>query len=179
MKRKSTAVSLLLLSLTNPTIPCSIAAGTKFTAYGYPDADGIPAYACKGSQPISSSAGEKTMLGDGSFEKPYAAAAALGSVFQECELVYVPLLKKYFRIQDNCGACVLLTSALCRYLVIVSEQIDLYIAQANSNIGQTNCEKSFGAFEYSSSLHEVVRDPDPGYPVNSNPSLQRLFTFAR
>ena len=105
MKRKSTAVSLLLLSLTNPTTPCSIAASTKFTAYGYPDADGIPAYACKGSQPISSSAGGKTMLGDGSFEKPYAAAAASGSVFQECELVYVPLLKKYFRIQDNCGAC--------------------------------------------------------------------------
>ena len=98
-------LALSVLSLTGSSLACGVVSGVKFTAYGYPDADGTPAYKCNGNKVVPTQAGDKTMLGDGSFGKPYAAAAASGSVFTKCELLYHPLLKKYFRVQDNCSGC--------------------------------------------------------------------------
>ena len=84
---------------------CAVVSGVKFTAYGYPDASGTPAYKCNGNRVVPTQPGDKTKLGDGSFQHPYAAAAAGGSVFAKCELLYMPLLKKYFRVQDDCSGC--------------------------------------------------------------------------
>ena len=102
---KLLSLSLLVLSLIQSGMGCNTVSGIKFTAYGFPDASGTPAYACNGNNPVASQPGGKTVLGDGSFNKPYSAAAATGSIFKECELLYMPLLKKYFRVQDNCSGC--------------------------------------------------------------------------
>lgn len=98
-------LSLLVLSLAGSTVGCGVVSGVKFTAYGFPDADGVPAYKCNGNQVVQTGPNDRTKLGDGSFGKPYAAAAATGSTFTKCELLYMPLLKKYFRVQDNCSGC--------------------------------------------------------------------------
>ncbi|KAL9609208.1 MAG: hypothetical protein Q9167_006006 [Letrouitia subvulpina] len=153
--QKTLALSLFLLSLTGSSLGCNVVSGVKFTAYGFPDASGTPAYKCNGDRVVPTQAGDKTMLGDGSFNKPYAAAAAGGSVFKKCELLYMPLLKKYFRVQDDCSGC------------------DLYVVQANKDIGQSGCERQFGTFQYGHPLHEVIAKPGPGFQTN-NQSLPLL-----
>ncbi|KAL8952984.1 MAG: hypothetical protein Q9222_001135 [Ikaeria aurantiellina] len=149
----------IVLSLASLGLSCSTVSGVKFTAYGFPDASGTPAYACNGNTVVASQTGGKTVLGDGSFGKPYSAAAAGGSIFKKCELLYIPLLKKYFRVQDDCSGC-------------VSKQADLYIAQYNTDVGQTGCEKQFGDFNIGKALHEAVRAPASGFATNTQP----LFT---
>lgn len=149
----------VLLSFASLGMSCASVSGVKFTAYGFPDASGTPAYACNGNTVVASQPGGKTVLGDGSFGKPYSAAAAGNSVFAKCELLYIPLLKKYFRIQDDCSGC-------------VAKQADLYIAQFNSDVGQTSCENQFGAFDIGKPLHQVLKDPGAGRPTNTQP----LFT---
>ena len=98
-------LSLFVLLLTGSSMGCEIVSGVKFTAYGFPDADGVPAYKCNGKQVAQTRSIDRTELGDGSFGNPYAAAAAAGSTFKKCDLLYIPLLKKYFRVQDNCSGC--------------------------------------------------------------------------
>ena len=73
----------VLLSLAGSSIACNVVNGVKFTAYGYPDASGTPAFSCNGNTVVPSPAGGKTPLGDGSYNKPYAAASATGSIFKE------------------------------------------------------------------------------------------------
>ncbi|KAL8842269.1 MAG: hypothetical protein Q9170_000595 [Blastenia crenularia] len=152
-------VASILLSIASLGLSCSSVSGVKFTAYGFPDASGTPAYACNGNTVVPSKAGGKTVLGDGSFGKPYSAAAAAGSTFAKCEMLYMPLLKKYFRIQDDCSGC-------------VGKQTDLYIAQFNTDVGQTSCEQQFGSFNIGKALHQVIKDPGAGFPTNTQP----LFT---
>ncbi|KAL8831250.1 MAG: hypothetical protein Q9191_000970 [Dirinaria sp. TL-2023a] len=149
-------LALSFLSLAGSSLGCSTVGGIKFTAYGWPDANQSPAYRCNGNKVLPPKAGSKTELGDGSFKNPYAAAASGNSIFGKCELLYMPLLKKYFRVQDDCGAC-------------DSHHTDLYIAQANKNIGQHDCELQFGDFDYSKALHEVVRNPGAGFATNTQP----------
>ncbi|KAL8795539.1 MAG: hypothetical protein Q9195_001960 [Heterodermia aff. obscurata] len=149
-------LSLFVLSLTGLSVGCGVVSGVKFTAYGFPDADGVPAYKCNGNQVVQTGPNDRTELGDGSFGNPYAAAAATGSTFKKCELLYLPLLKKYFRVQDNCSGC-------------ISKQADLYIAQSNKRIGQTGCEQAFGTFNIGQPLHEVIRDPGSGFQVVTAP----------
>lgn len=99
------AASIALLSLAGSSLACEVVNGVKFTAYGYPDASGIPAYKCQNGKPVNTGPNDKTELGDGSFGNPYAAAASRNSVFKRCDVLYMPLLKKYFRIQDDCSGC--------------------------------------------------------------------------
>lgn len=102
-------LSLLALSLlATPSVSqdtCSPVNGVQFTAYGFPDASGSTAYGCNNDQ-VNLQAGGPTPLGDGSYAKPYSAAAGTGSTaFAQCSLVYIPYLRKYFRIADVCGGC--------------------------------------------------------------------------
>ncbi|KAG8526559.1 uncharacterized protein KY384_008760 [Bacidia gigantensis] len=133
------ALSLTTLLLPLSTLSCSVASGIKFTNYGYPDASGTPAYKCNGNNVVNTVAGDKTLLGDGSYEKPYAAAAEGNSVFKKCE-----------------------RRRLAR---IVSKQIDLYLIQSNKKIGQTGCENQFGTLNYGSPLHSVIRQPNNKFQV--------------
>ena len=161
MQSKLLPLALFLFSQTPSALACNTIGGIKFTNYGYPDASGTPAYKCNGNKVVPTQPGDKTELGDGSFKKPYAAAAAdpSQSFLSECELIYLPLLKKYFRVQDNCSGC-------------VDKQVDLYLIQSNQNIGQTQCEEDFGTFDYGHPLHEVVRDPGSGFETDTAPLFQ-------
>ena len=97
-------LSIALLALAGSSSACSLASNIKLTNYGYPDASGIPAYACQNGKPVQP--GTATELGDGSFGNPYAAAASSKSTrFNKCEKVYIALLEKYFIIQDYCSGC--------------------------------------------------------------------------
>ena len=97
-------LSIAILALAGSGFACNLVTSVKLTNYGYPDASGIPSYACQNGQPVEP--GTSTELGDGSFGNPYAAAAAVTSTtFKKCQKVYVPLLEKYFIIQDDCSGC--------------------------------------------------------------------------
>ena len=100
------ATLLATLAFASSSLACKTVGGIRFTNYGFPDASGTPAYHCDGGRAVPSQPGQKTLLGDGSRNKPYAAAAARGSnTFKECSVIYIPLLEKYFKIQDDCGQC--------------------------------------------------------------------------
>ena len=46
------------------------------------------------------------ILGDGTYDNPTHFAAAVGDPnFKQCETIYVPLLKKYFRLNEICEGC--------------------------------------------------------------------------
>ena len=97
-------VSVAILALAGSGFACNLVTSVKLTNYGYPDASGIPSYRCQNGSPVEP--GTSTELGDGSFNSPYAAAAAVTSnTFKKCDKVYVPLLEKYFIIQDDCSGC--------------------------------------------------------------------------
>ena len=170
-------LALALLYLSGSGLACSVQNGIKLTNYGFPDASGTPAYKCNGGTVVPTVAGDKTKLGDGSFGKPYAAAAAANSVFKKCSLIYVPLLEKYFRVQDDCSGCgmfpVIALSPLnpnSLTTLAVSKQVDLYLIQSNQNIGQTSCEQQFGTFNYNGkALHEVILAPGAGLQTNTQP----------
>ena len=106
MRSKLIPLALSFLPfLPNLTSACQLTTGIKLTNYGFPDASGTPAYKCVNGRPQNTVAGDRTELGDGSIRDPYAAAASANSVFQKCEVFYVPILKKYFRVQDDCSGC--------------------------------------------------------------------------
>ena len=158
MQTKFLPITLFLFSLHPCTLACNTIDGIKFTNYGYPDAPGTPAYKCDGNKVLPTEPGDKTALGDGSFERPYAAAAAdpSHSFVQKCELLYIPLLQKFFRVQDNCSGC-------------IDKQLDLYTIQSNRNIGQSQCERDFGDFDYGRPLHQVLRNPGEGFDTSTQP----------
>lgn len=106
-------LALAILSLSGSSVGCSTEKGIKLTNYGFPDASGTPAYKCKGGKVVNTQQGDKTELGDGSFKNPYAAAASGNSVFKKCDLIYVPILKKYFRVQDDCSGCGMFSFFFC------------------------------------------------------------------
>ncbi|KAI4159148.1 MAG: hypothetical protein LQ342_006852 [Letrouitia transgressa] len=159
---RSTTIALALSFL--PFLPnlisaCQLTTGIKLTNYGFPDASGTPKYKCVNGRPQNTVAGDRTELGDGSIRDPYAAAASANSIFQRCEVFYVPILKKYFRVQDDCSGC-------------VARQADLYLIQSNANIGQTNCELAFGTLNYGRPLHSVLRQPGAGFQTAKRPLFE-------
>ena len=102
-------IALALVSFSDFSLACNAERGIKLTNYGFPDASGIPAYKCQGGNVVPTGPNDRTELGDGSFGNPYAAAAAGNSIFKKCDLIYVPILKKYFRVQDDCSGCGMFT----------------------------------------------------------------------
>ena len=170
-------LAFALISLSGFSLGCNPERGIKLTNYGFPDASGTPAYKCRGGQVVPTQAGDKTELGDGSFGNPYAAAAAGNSIFKKCDLIYVPILKKYFRIQDDCSGCGnvyfvlnLLFSLAKPIPRVVAKQVDLYLIQSNKRIGQLGCEQKFGTLASPGHvLHEVVHNPGPGFATDTRP----------
>lgn len=175
--QKVLPLTLTLLYLSGSSLGCSVQNGVKLTNYGFPDASGTPAYKCVGDTVVPTNAGDKTLLGDGSFNRPYAAAAAGNSMFKKCSRFYVPLLEKYFRVQDDCSGCGMLLflppsplNPISLTTLTVSKQADLYTIQSNQNIGQTSCEQQFGTFTYNGKvLHEVIVAPSSGFQTNTQP----------
>ncbi|KAL2044639.1 hypothetical protein ABVK25_012273 [Lepraria finkii] len=92
--------TLLLSTLTPAALACNTITGIKFTNYGFPDASGTPAYKCNGNKVIPTVKATTPSSVTAPITTPYAAAAASPSksFLQECELIYIPLLK-------NTSAC--------------------------------------------------------------------------
>lgn len=104
---KLTALALGLISMSGSSLGCSTTGGVKLTAYGWTNtqAPRQPAFKCNGNTRVPTVPGDHPQLGDGSRGKPYSAAVQVGSIFKECELVYIPMLKKYVRVSDHCAGC--------------------------------------------------------------------------
>ncbi|KAL2065224.1 hypothetical protein VTL71DRAFT_2893 [Oculimacula yallundae] len=97
-----TTLSALLstLALSSTTLAaCSRQGSFELTFYGFPDNDppsAQVAYNCGGRNYVAG--------GTGSFSDPVTMASAKGE-FSQCEIVYVPYLKKYVRYEDYCQQC--------------------------------------------------------------------------
>ena len=105
---KALPLTLTLLSFGSSVLGCALVGGVKLTNYGWPDLPKPPqppAFNCRGNTKVPSQAGNKPVLGDGSYGKPYSAAISTTSNFRDCELIYIPILEKYFRIDDHCSGC--------------------------------------------------------------------------
>ncbi|EXJ81106.1 hypothetical protein A1O3_07394 [Capronia epimyces CBS 606.96] len=87
--------SLLSCSLTL----AGMASSVQLTFYGYPD-NAPPgagtAYNCGGRNFVAG--------GSGTHDDPLTIATAPGELNQ-CEVIYVPYLKKYGRVEDSCAQC--------------------------------------------------------------------------
>lgn len=78
---------------------CSIVSGVKVTYYGAPDNDppgDATAYPCGGRDYHAG--------GVGTYDDPLSFATAPGE-YDECEIVYLPYMKKYLRMEDYCQGC--------------------------------------------------------------------------
>jgi hypothetical protein len=76
-------------------LACTKQSSTTVTFYGYPDNDPSGAgTACN--------CGDRNKVagGSGSFHDPVTFATA--REFKECEIIYIPYLKKYTRMEDSC-----------------------------------------------------------------------------
>lgn len=87
---------------------CSTLDNIKLTYYGFPDGPGdTTSFGCSGSTyVVSTSQSPPKAGGSGTYEDPFTLATAAGSTnLKQCELVYIPYLKKYFRNGDVCTGC--------------------------------------------------------------------------
>ncbi|ROW01510.1 hypothetical protein VSDG_02040 [Cytospora chrysosperma] len=78
---------------------CSAVSGVKVTYYGAPDNDppgDATAYPCGGRNYHAG--------GVGTYADPLSFATAPGE-YDECEIVYLPYMKKYLRMEDYCQGC--------------------------------------------------------------------------
>jgi hypothetical protein len=90
-------VTLYTLALTASA--CSKQGSTQITFYGFPDnspPDPATAYNCGGRNNIAG--------GSGTFNDPVTFASATAE-FNQCEVIYVPYLEKYARMEDDCQQC--------------------------------------------------------------------------
>ncbi|PLN80259.1 hypothetical protein BDW42DRAFT_186145 [Aspergillus taichungensis] len=145
-------VSLLLQG--SVTSACEVWSGVTHTFYGYPDND--PPGAA-----ISQDCGRGfTAGGTGTFSDPLTMATAPGEL-ENCEVVYVPFLKKYLRNEDYCAQCVVDWQSGLRH-------IDVWTGESTVNGGedQINCEKQLTTGEF---IYTIIRSPRDDFEVDSNP----------
>lgn len=98
-----TVLAAAAASLLGAAQGCSVVSGVKVTYYGAPDNDppgDATAYNCGGRDYHAG--------GVGTYADPLSFATAPGE-YDECEIVYLPYMKKYLRMEDYCQGC-------CQYL---------------------------------------------------------------
>ena len=174
MIRHSAYSFLSLAFQTSLSLACTAVSQVHLTNYGFPDASSLTQFACSGSTPQASYI--STPLGEGTYASPYAfAASGSGQNFRQCETIYIPYLKKYFKFSDLCAQCGMRSYIEEFYPLSAADglsesdeaeniqHIDLYLIQSNADIGQSSCEKQFGRF--GGSTFTVIRDPDPNLPI--------------
>jgi hypothetical protein len=104
-----TAAATLVLALAGTTFSCSTQSGVEITFYGYPDNDPpgpATAYNCGGRNNVAG--------GTGTYANPLTFASHSGE-FSQCEIIYLPYLKKYLRMEDDCAEC----GMCCGFHVVV------------------------------------------------------------
>ncbi|CAD6594393.1 MAG: hypothetical protein ASARMPRED_009331 [Alectoria sarmentosa] len=149
-------IALLQLSLLFRHVisTCSTTSDVEFTFYGFPDGNSdTTSFGCAGTTQVA----DGTAGGSGSYANPETFATALNNpTFVPCEIVYIPLLQKYFQYMDHCEECMDLYPGTIR--------IDLWVgSDVNGGPIQTSCEDDFGL----KTGHTIVRDPPSSLPVNA------------
>ena len=106
---------------------CAPENNVKLTFYGYPDGQSdTTSFGCSGTSPTGQGNNGGTAggtlspsslvpqsrrhtdewPGSGTYSDPETFATAMDNTdFKECEIVYIPYLKKYFRYNDHCQQC--------------------------------------------------------------------------
>ncbi|KAJ5398340.1 hypothetical protein N7509_006453 [Penicillium cosmopolitanum] len=133
---------------------CSTPGNFIITFYGFPD-NSPPgsgtAYNCGGRNYIAG--------GSGTYDDPVTIATAPGEL-DVCEIVYLPLLTKYGRREDDCAQCTTDYSN-------GEPHIDIWTGSSNINGGQNqiDCEDNltYGG------RYTIVRNPPTNYGVNTSP----------
>ncbi|KAI0108544.1 hypothetical protein GGR51DRAFT_119181 [Nemania sp. FL0031] len=129
---------------------CSITSGVKVTFYGVPDND--PA----GSDAIAYSCGSRGFHagGTGTYSDPLTVASKEGGSYAQCEILYVPYLKKYVRNEDICAGC---TSSVW---------IDVFTGNSqNGGSTQVSCEDKLTP----DATQSVIRSPATNLAVDTTP----------
>ena len=142
----------------------------KITFYGFPDNDdgeghfrtaiiahqlewqGRPRYVDDGGLPFAG--------GTGTFDDPITAAASRGNrFFPPATLIYVPDLRKYFFLEDECASC------------FEEEWLDLWLESDQTSDPDLveACESALTGDD--SRLREVIIDPAPDLEVDLEPFL--------
>jgi hypothetical protein len=94
-----TTLSIVSAALAGFSSACSIPGNFIVTFYGYPDNSPpgpVTAHNCAGRDYVAG--------GSGSYDDPVTIATAPGEL-NKCEIVYLPLLTKYGRHEDDCEQC--------------------------------------------------------------------------
>jgi len=129
-------------------LACQPTSNFKMSYYGYVDND--PA----GSSVAYNCGGRGTHAGgDGTYANPLTAAVAKG-IFEKCELIYSPTLKKYLRIEDDCATC-------------SGQWIDIWTGPTDSNGGSalSKCEGTLtGSF---TARHVLIQSPPDNLEVTT------------
>ncbi|RDW70125.1 hypothetical protein BP5796_08522 [Coleophoma crateriformis] len=123
----------------------------KVTFYGYPDNDpagSATAYSCGDRNYVAG--------GTGTYDDPVTFATAPGE-YEQCEIIYLPYLKKYARFEDYCAQC---TTDYDNGL----NHIDIWTGSSSYNGGddQVACEYQLTP----DADQSVVRYPDTDYEVD-------------
>ncbi|CAM1508696.1 Fc.00g055440.m01.CDS01 [Cosmosporella sp. VM-42] len=152
--RSTAAFSLVAAALTGVSSACSTPGNYIVTFYGYPDNDPpgpATAYNCGGR---NYKAG-----GSGTYSDPLTIATAPGEL-NACEIVYLPLLTKYARVEDSCAQCAIDWGN-------GQPHIDIWTGSNSVNGGQNqiNCENRLT----SGGRFSIVRNPPTNYGVDTTP----------
>jgi hypothetical protein len=144
---------LVLLSV----LGCTLAANYQITFYGSPDNDppgsDSTAYNCGGRDYHASS-------GNGSYANPVTFASAPGE-FKQCEIIYVPYIRKYARMEDTCAQC---TTDFQNGKL----HIDIWTGSTyNGGQTQINCEDQLTPDQ----AQPVLRSPGSSEPVDTTPLI--------
>lgn len=155
------ALAYALAALPSTLASCGPINDVTLTFYGWPD----------NSPPGSDNAfdcgrgnnadGSPKAGGSGTYDDPISFATATDNVhLPKCAIVYVPLLRKYFRNEDDCAQC------LSDYDSKGEYHIDLWTGSNTAGGGQDqiNCEDSLPG-----GSQTIVLDPPNSLPVDTTP----------
>ncbi|KAL8669727.1 MAG: hypothetical protein Q9168_005696 [Polycauliona sp. 1 TL-2023] len=145
------SLSLLIYPITAQS--CSTQDNVLITFYGYPDND--PPGAGIGGQ-----CGRPLAGGTGTYSDPITFATTATGDFKQCEVVYLPWVKKYARLEDSCAKCSEDWDSSRQY------HIDLWTGSTTVNGGdlQIQCENSLPGGQQS-----IVRSPPDGLETDTTP----------
>lgn len=154
---KTTITLSTLALLAGYTTACTTVPSNTVTFYGYPDNSppgASVAHDCGGRDYLAG--------GTGTYADPVTFATAPGE-YSVCEILYLPLLKKYVRYEDDCEQCITDFKS-------GKKHIDIWTGSSTSNGGnsQIQCEDNLT----SGGTYTVVRTPGQGYEVDTTPLFE-------
>ncbi|KAI1398428.1 hypothetical protein F4819DRAFT_502370 [Hypoxylon fuscum] len=151
----STIFSFLLAGSSAASVAaCSITSNVKVTFYGSPDNDPpgsiLVAHNCGGR---NYNAG-----GTGTYGDPVTFASSTAE-YSVCEVIYLPYLKKYLRMEDDCAACIDDWNSGTKH-------IDIFTGDASDGgQAQVECENALTP----DANQGVIRSPATNLAVDTTP----------